>query len=75
MAYTIVPRPFQIYKNVTMTIGLVQGQSSRLILTKTWNIDNLAIIFVICIHWYQFMTLTFNSDQVQGQILKTLMTD
>ena len=42
MAYTIVPRPFQIYQNVTMT-GLVQGQSSRLILTKTWNIDNLAI--------------------------------
>ena len=47
MTYTIVPRPFQIYQNVTMT-GLVQGQSSRLILTKTWNIDNLAIIFVIC---------------------------
>ena len=48
MAYTIVPRPFQIYQNVTMTV-LVQGQSSRLILTKTWwNIDNLAIIFVIC---------------------------
>ena len=48
MAYTIVPIPFQIYQNVTMTV-LVQGQSSRLILTKTWwNIDNLAIIFVIC---------------------------
>ena len=47
MACTIVPRPFQIYQNVTMT-GLVQGQSLRLILTKSfWNIDNLAIIFVI----------------------------
>ena len=69
MAYTIVPRPFQIYQNVTMT-GLVQGQSSRLILTKTLNIDNLAIIFVICnLRKKSFPLVSL------GQILKTLMTD